>query len=136
MFTKIRAIIIAVKDVDEALKTYKDNFGMEAYHIDNQPQLGVKRALIHVGDGVIEFIAPLDPPKGAGVYVAEFLQTHGEGAYMVALSVDNKDSAIKSMTEKGVKVINTDPELQAKGFPVIVLPKSAKGIRIDLVEER
>ena len=133
MFTKIRAIHMAVKNVEEAAKTYKDNFGIEATSFNTLPDLGVKNALIPIGDAVIELLEPLNPQEGP---VAKFLQNRGEGVYMAAFEVENIDSAVKSLQDKGVPLLNADPESQARGIPVFIHPKAGKGLMIEVVEKR
>ena len=112
MFTKIRAAHIAVKNVEEAAKLYTENFGLQVSQSGAQPALGIKNAILPIGDAIIELIEPLDPEQGP---VAKFLQNRGEGIYMMALEVENLDSAIQSLTEKGVRLLSADPESRAKG---------------------
>ena len=132
MFTKIRAIHMAVKNVEEAAKTYKDNFGIEATSFNTLPDLGIKNALIPIGDAVIELLEPLNPQEGP---VAKFLQNRGEGVYMTALEVENIDSAVKTLQERGVPLLNADPESRAKDIPVFIHPKASKGLLIELSEK-
>ena len=133
MFSKIRAIHLAVNDVEKAKKIYADNFGVEATSSETLPALGIKNALLPVGDAVIELIEPLDHEQGP---LANFLKKRGEGAYMVALAVDNIDSAVKELKQKGVRLMNDDAESRAKGIPVFIHPKSTNGLLIELVESK
>jgi len=133
MFKKVRAIHVAVNDLEEAKKLYADNFGLEAFNSGELPLLGIKNAFLQVGDAVIEFIEPLNREEGP---VSKFLDTRGEGIYMIALEVDNIDSAIESMQKKGIRLISADAESRAKGIPVYIHPKSTKGILIELVEKK
>lgn len=129
MFTRIRSVMIAVNNLDESAKLYADSFGVQAGKpVDNQAG-GVKEAAGPVGDCQIEFLEPLDPQEGA---VAKFLQKRGEGVYMIAVEVENLDAAVKSLTEKGVRLLNADPESRAKGAHVYIHPKSTKGVLIQL----
>jgi len=133
MFKKVRAIHVAVNDLEEAKKLYADNFGLEAFNSGELPLLGIKNAFLQVGDAVIEFIEPLNREEGP---VSKFLDTRGEGIYMIALEVDNIDAAIESMQKKGIRLISADAESRAKGIPVYIHPKSTKGILIELVEKK
>ncbi len=129
MFTKIRAVHVAVKNVEEAAKLYTDSFGLQVSASGTNPAAGVKQAVLPIGDAVIELIEPLDPQEGP---VAKFLQSRGEGVYMIALEVEDLDSAIQSLTEKGVRLLNADPESRAKGVHAFIHPKSTKGVLIQL----
>ncbi len=130
MFSKIRAIHLAVNSVEEAVKDYADNFGLEAYKTDTLPELGIKNALLQVGDAIIEFIEPLEPGQGP---VARFLEKRGEGVYMTAMEVENLESAVKDLKARGVPLINDNPESREKGLPVFIHPKASRGLLIELV---
>jgi len=132
MFTKIRAVHIAVNNVEEAAKLYTDNFNLQVSASGSNPAEGIRQAVLPVGDAVIELIEPLDPEQGP---VAKFLQNRGEGVYMMAWEVENLDSAIQSLTEKGVRLLNADPESRAKGVNVFIHPKSTKGVLVELVQK-
>ena len=131
MFTKIHNVIIAVKNVEEAAKEYTDNFGFQVSKSGAVPELGIKNALFPIGDAIIELIEPLTPGQGP---VAKFLQTRGEGLYMIELEVENMDSSIQSLSEKNVRLLGTDPESRAKGGQVYIHPQSTKGVLIQLVQ--
>ena len=132
MFTKVRAVHVAVDNVEEAAKLYADNFGLEVSKSATLPALGIKNAILPIGDAIIELIEPLDPEQGP---VAKFLQSRGGGVYMIALEVENIDSAVQSLQEKGVRLLSADAESRAKGIPVFIHPKATKGLLIELVEK-
>ena len=131
MFTRIHNVVIAVNDVEEAAKLYTDSFGLKVSKSGTLPQLGIRNALLPIGDATIEFIEPLDPQQGP---VTKFLQSRGEGLYMIELEVKSIDSAIQSLSEKGVRLLGADPESRAKGSLVFIHPQSAKGVLIQLVQ--
>ena len=132
MFNKIRAIHLAVNDVESAAKDYKDNFGIEAYDIGPRPDLGIKNGFLAVGDAVIELIEPLVAGEGP---VAKFLAKRGEGVYMTAIEVEDVDAAVKDLEAKGIPLINADPESRASGAAPFIHPKAARGLMIELIEK-
>jgi len=132
MFTRIYNIVVAVNDIEEATKMYADNLGMKLDRSGTAPDLGLKNAFFNVGDAVIELVEPLDHEQGP---VAKFLQNKGEGVYMIDLEVENVDSAVKSFTEKGVRLLGADPEARAKGSRVFIHPQSTRGVLVQLVEK-
>ena len=131
MFTRIRAVQVAVKNAEEAVTLYTDSFGLHVSKSETLPEQGVRNAFLPIGDAVIEFIEPLDPQQGP---VTRFLQSRGEGIYMIALEVESIDSAVQSLREKGVRLLGDDPESRAKGSPVFIHPHSAKGVLIELLQ--
>lgn len=132
MFTRIRAIHIAVKNLEEATQVYTDNLGLQVSQSGTMPELGIKNAILPIGDAIIELIEPLDAEQGP---IPRFLQNRGEGIYMIALEVENIDSAIQSLGEKGVRLLGTEAESRAKGNPVFIHPQSSKGVLIELVQK-
>jgi len=132
MFTRIRAVHIAVNNVEEAASEYSEKLGLKVSRSGVMAEMGIKNAILPAGDSVLELIEPLDPQQGA---LARFLQNRGEGVYMIALEVDDLESAIKSFQSKGVRLIDAEPESRAKGGPVFIHPKSTHGVLIELIEK-
>ena len=132
MFTRIRAVHIAVKNVEEAASEYSEKLGLEVSRSGAMPEMGIKNAILPVGDSVLELIEPLDPQQGA---LARFLQKRGEGVYMIALEVDDLESAIKSFQSKDVRLIDADLESRSGSGPVFIHPKSTHGVLIELIEK-
>jgi methylmalonyl-CoA/ethylmalonyl-CoA epimerase len=132
MFNRIRVIHVVVHSIEEAAKDYKERFGLEATTSGDRPDLGIRNAILPIGDAVIELIEPLDREEGP---LPKFLQNRGEGVYMTGWEVDDIDEAVKSLQEKGVRLVNADPESRAKGAQVFLHPKSTHGVLIELVEK-
>ena len=132
MFTRVRAVHIAVNNVEEAAGEYSENLGLQVSRSGTMPEMGIKNAILPVGDSILELIEPLDPQQGA---LSRFLQNRGEGVYMIALEVDNLESAIKSLQSKGVRLIDAEPEARSRGGPVFIHPKFTHGVLIELIEK-
>lgn len=132
MFKNILAIHLAVNSVDEAAKTYADNFGIEPFKSGSEPALGIKNALLQLGDAVIELIEPFEAGQGP---VAKFLEKRGEGVYMTAVGVEDLESTVADLRAKGVPLINDNPEAREQGAPVFIHPKASHGLMIELLEQ-
>ena len=132
MFTRIRAIHIAVNSVKETTKDYTERFGLKVTRSGEVPVVGIRNAFMPIGNTNLEIVEPLDPSQGP---LAKFLQTRGEGVYMMAWEVEDLEKAIKELQAKGVRLINSEPEARKKGVPVFIHPKFAHGIMIELVEK-
>ena len=133
MFTKIYNVVIAVNNLEEAVKQYTESFGLKVSKSGPLPQLGIKNAFLPVGDAVLELIEPLDHEKGP---VANALKARGEGLYMIELEVKDIEQAVQAMTKKGVRLLGADPASRAKGVPVFIHPQSTKGVLIQLVQHK
>ena len=132
MFTRVRAVHIAVNNVEEAASEYTEKLGLQVSRSGDMPQMGIKNAILPVGDSVLELIEPLDRQQGA---LARFLQNRGEGVYMIALEVDDLEATIKSLQSKEIRLIDADPESRSRGGPVFIHPKSTHGVLIELIEK-
>jgi len=132
MFTRIRAVHVAVNNVEEAAREYEQAFGLKVLRTEAQPHNGVKIAVLPLGEGVIELIEPLNPDEGP---VAKALKNRGEGIYMIALEVDGMDAALSSLQAKEVRLIGDDAESRAKGVQPFIHPKATHGVLIELVEK-
>ena len=132
MFNKIRAVHVAVKNVEESTKQYTEKLGLSVSESGTHEELGIKNAFFPIGESMIELIEPLDHEQGP---IAKFLKNRGGGIYMIALEVDDLDSTIKSLEEKGVRLLSTDAESRAKGIPVFIHPQSTSGVLIELVKK-
>lgn len=132
MFSKIRCVHIAVKNIDNAVRDYSEYFGLQVSKSGELAELGVRNALLPVGDAFIEFLEPINKEEGP---LAQFLQNRGEGVYMMAWEVESVDGAVEELQKKGVRLINADPESRAKGANVIIHPKASHGVMIELLEK-
>ena len=70
MFTKIHNVVIAVKNVEEAAKLYSNNFGLQASKSVTRPDLGLRNALLPIGDATIE-LATFRARREAAGWTAE-----------------------------------------------------------------
>ncbi|MBI4283216.1 MAG: VOC family protein [Chloroflexi bacterium] len=133
MYTRIHNIVIAVKNLEEATKLYTEGLGFHVARFGSGVSpWGLKNVFLSLGDATIELVEPIDPQQGP---VAKFLQNRGEGVYMLHLGVENLDSAIQALTEKGIRLLGADPESRAKGSEVFIHPQSTKGVLIEISED-
>ncbi len=131
MIKKVHHIAIAVKNIDEAVKLYENLFGVKPSKIETIPEQGVKAALIPIGDGSeIELLEPIDPDGG----VAKFVENKGEGIHHICFEVDDIDSTLKTIAEKGYQLIDKKSRKGLVGKIGFVHPKSTRGVLIELAE--
>lgn len=133
MFNKVSVLHMAVNSLAEATKDFQERFGMKVTRTGELASEGIRTAIMPIGgDVVIEFIEPVNKTEGA---VAKFLQTRGEGVYMMGWEVDSIDQTVKELQAKGVRIINAEPEARARGANVFVHPKFGHGLMIELMEK-
>ncbi len=121
-------VAIAVRDMDEAVKIWRDmGFDVEYEIVEEQK---VKVGIIHMGDARIEILEPteVDSP------ISKFLEKRGEGLHHLAVKVDDIEKEIEKLKEMGYRLIDERPRIGAGGKKIaFVHPKSAK-ILLELVE--
>ncbi|ABW18001.1 methylmalonyl-CoA epimerase [Alkaliphilus oremlandii] len=128
---KVDHIGIAVKNLDEALKFYKDILGLDCVGTEVVEEQKVKVAFLPVGDTEVELLESTaeDGP------IAKFIEKKGEGIQHIAFRVDSIEAAIEEMKENGVKMIDETPRYGAGGARIAFChPKSTGGVLVELSE--
>jgi methylmalonyl-CoA/ethylmalonyl-CoA epimerase len=115
IFTGVLQIAVVVKDLDESMKKYWEEYGIGPWTIytfdpstvsdmiirNERMDYAMRLALTDIDGVQWELIEPLDEKS---IY-AEFLKEHGEGLHHVAFGVDNYDEAMAAFKGKGIGVL-------------------------------
>lgn len=128
---KIDHIGIAVKNLDETLKFYRDVLGLEVEGTEVVEEQKVKVAFLPVGDTEIELLESTadDGP------IARHIERSGEGVQHIAFEVDNIQEGIDYMKSKGMRMIDEEPRYGAGGAKIaFVHPKSSHRVLVELTE--
>jgi methylmalonyl-CoA/ethylmalonyl-CoA epimerase len=129
---RIDHIGIAVPSIDEYLKIYED-LGLKSQGIEEVTEQKVKVCFLPVGDSEIELLESTDP-EGP---IAKFIEKKGPGIQHIAIRVDNIESAILDLKEKGWKMIDETPRYGAGNASIAFAhPKSAGGVLLELTQRR
>jgi methylmalonyl-CoA/ethylmalonyl-CoA epimerase len=132
MIEKLDHIGIAVKDIDEALKFYRDVLGLKCTRIEEVEGQHVKIAFLPAGDVNLELVQATHPDSA----VAKFIEKRGEGVQHIALRVKNIEGAMQYLKEKGMEMIDAIPRKGGHGSKIVFLhPKNSFGALIELVEK-
>ncbi len=114
IFKKVVQIGIAVKDLNKALRTYADDYGIGPWSVYNWTPNTVKDmirngkrvdhkyrlATCRIGDMEIELMGDLDDKN----LYSEFIKQHGEGIQHIAYEVEDYDKAVEFFRKKGLIV--------------------------------
>jgi methylmalonyl-CoA epimerase len=125
---RIDHVVIAVPDLEAAVATYQENFGLVKVSGGEVPSLGIRNAFLQIGDAQIELMTPLTD-QGP---VANFLAKQGGGMYLLALEVDDLEAAVAELQDKGVRVNVT--EGSAGQRLAFISPKATHGVLLQLLE--
>ena len=121
---------IAVKQIEDALKTYK-LLGIVPGHREVVSDQGVELQMLPVGEARLELLQPMN----ADSPVSKFIQKKGEGLHHIALKVPDITAALESCREEGIRLIDNQPRLGAGGCMIaFVHPASTGGVLVELVE--
>jgi methylmalonyl-CoA/ethylmalonyl-CoA epimerase len=133
LFTAIDHVGIAVPDLDVAIATYRDSFGMEVVHEETNEEQGVREAMVAVGDSgsCIQLLAPLDESST----IAKFLDRSGPGLQQLAYRVTDVEQVSAILRERGLRLLYDDPRRGTAGSRInFIHPKDAGGVLVELVE--
>ena len=130
---KIDHIGIAVSNLDEAVKLYRDVLGLELHGTEVVPEQKVRVAFLPVGDTEVEL---LESTSAEGP-IAKFIEAKGQGIQHIAFRVNDIEAALEEMKAKGMRLIDDKPRYGAGGAKIAFLhPKSTGGVLIELCERK
>jgi methylmalonyl-CoA/ethylmalonyl-CoA epimerase len=133
MLGRLNHVAIAVSDLAEAARRYRDKLGATVSAPQTLPEHGVSVVFVELPNTRIELIAPLSDASP----IAKFLERHPEGGmHHLCYEVDDVRSARDRLTREGARVLGDgEPKIGAHGKPVIFLsPKDFFGTLIELEE--
>jgi len=130
VFGRIDHIGIAVEDIDGELELYEKSYGMELSLRETVEEQGVEAALLNVGDGHVELMAPTGPDTPVG----KFLAKRGPGMHHVAYEVSDLRATLAELAEAGADLIDPSPREGLFGLEVaFVHPDSVHGVLSEVV---
>jgi methylmalonyl-CoA/ethylmalonyl-CoA epimerase len=122
---------IAVEELDGALATYGETFGMELVHREVIAEHGIEAALLEVGEQHIELLAPLWADSSVG----RFLASRGPGLHHVAYRVGDIDAALAELLSRDVEMIDSAPRPGIRASRIAFIhPNATGGVLTELVE--
>jgi methylmalonyl-CoA/ethylmalonyl-CoA epimerase len=132
MFVGMDHVGVAVRNLDEAIKAYRDILGFELEGIHTLSERKVRVAFLSSGGQTgVELLEPLDRDST----IAKFLDTRGEGIHHFAIRVKNIEAALEDLKKKGVALIDEKPNMGVGGKKIaFVHPKSTRGVLLELCE--
>ena len=133
MLNRLNHIAIAVTNLDEGIKIYKDILGVQVSKKLALPKHGVTTVFINLSNTNIELLEPL----GRDSPINNFLiKNPSGGVHHLCYEVSNIKESVECLTNAGYKILGDGiPREGAHGKPVIFLhPKQFMGTLIELEE--
>ncbi len=130
MIRQISHIGLVVKNLEQARDLYSSVF-----NLDSSPPIverDLKVSMVQIDNTKIELMEPI----GDEGVLAKFLQRHGEGIHHICFEVNHIDSALESLSAKGIELVDKEPRPGAEGRIAFLHPRSTHGVLIELVEKK
>ncbi len=122
---------IAVKSLDESLRFYRDQLGLEVSLRETVEHEKVNVAMLPLGEPRIELLEP----AAADSVIGKFLEKRGEGLHHVAIRVPDLAASAERLKSSGARLLN-EPRKGAGGhLYVFVHPSSTGGVLLELIQE-
>jgi methylmalonyl-CoA/ethylmalonyl-CoA epimerase len=132
MLEKIDHIGIAVKDIEQAIRLYREVFGVEPSLVYESEYTKAKIAFFPIGEVKVELIQPTNPES----VMAKFLENKGEGIHHISFKVKDVDQSLGEVEKKGVQLIDKKSRKVRENERVAFLhPKSTNGVLFELIQE-
>jgi len=131
MVEKIDHIGIAVENLTESIKFYKDILGLELHGTETVEEQKVKVAFFPVGNSEIELLESTDP-EGP---IARFIAAKGQGIQHIAFRVEDIENTLEKLKALGVRLIDEKPRYGAGGAKIEFLhPKTTNGVLVEICQ--
>jgi catechol 2,3-dioxygenase-like lactoylglutathione lyase family enzyme len=134
-------VILAVRDLAAAERSYARLLGRSASWRGEDPGLGTANALFRVGEAYLELLAPAE---ASGGWLRQRLDERGEGLLGFALATPDAEACAKALAERGLH-----PEPPARGIgrdsesgafrewrSVFLPPAETRGVLVFGIEHR
>jgi methylmalonyl-CoA/ethylmalonyl-CoA epimerase len=131
MIGRLNHVAIAVPDIEQAAKIYRDTLGARVSEVVPQPAHGVSTVFIMLPNTKIELLEPLGEESPIG----KFLERNPEGGiHHLCYEVDDIIAARDQLKERGARVLGDgEPRTGAHGRPVLFLhPKDFCGTLVEI----
>ena len=131
MLGRLNHVAIAVPDLDQAIRTYRDILGAKVSRPQAEPLHGVTVVFVELPNTKIELLEPL----GAASPIKGFLDKNPSGGiHHVCYEVADIIAARDHLKAQGARVLGDgEPKIGAHGKPVLFLhPKDFSGTLVEL----
>ncbi len=134
MIKGIYGINIAVKDLAEAIRKYERMFEVKSEPMgeDDFSFPGLIGARLDINGTVITLISYTDENTS----VAKFINTKGEGLFLLSVETDDIDEEVETLKDKGLTFVLREPVGGDYGKVNFVHPKSAHGVQLEIYQPK
>jgi methylmalonyl-CoA epimerase len=134
MNVEIDHIAIAVSNLEEGLRFYKQLLGMRVSQEETVEAERVNVAMLPAGVAADSPRIELVEPTDRNSVIAKFIENRGPGLHHIALRVDDLAAATERLKVEGAHLLN-EPQQGAGGHVyVFVHPAATGGVLLELIQ--
>ncbi len=128
MITAVPRVAIAVRDMDEAIRRFRDSLGFRVRELDGiVDELGIRIAMGSSSTmSHIELMAAEQPERPLSRSLLRFLDRRGEGLFAMMLYADDPDAEAEEIARRGPTALPLMPEAGGRDFH----PRDTAGVLI------
>ena len=131
MKVELDHIGIAVSQLNESLKFFRDALGLEISECEEVQSQRVRAHFVPVGTATLELLEATAEDSA----IARFVERKGPGLHHITLRVEDLSMVLNQLRDRGVQLIDEVPRPGAEGARVAFIhPSSAHGVLVELKE--
>jgi methylmalonyl-CoA epimerase len=130
IFKKFDHIGVVVEDLRKSMDELSDFFDLECQEVMEIKDAGIRIAFYPLGSGQMELIEFQKPIADVDPIVTR----PGSGIQHVAFQVDDFQQALKTLTDKGLKLVKGFPRSGAHGQVAFFYPTEGLDLLIEICE--
>ena len=128
----IEHVAIATHSLEEFAPFWRDILGIRNRRREILESEGVTIDIYDTGNGKIEFLTEY----GENSTITKFLAKKDTTIHHLCLEVDDITDAVKEFRQKGIRIVNEDPQRGAEGYSVVFIhPESTGGVLVELCQK-
>lgn len=122
MFEHIHHVAYVVSDMDEAVRIFRDTFGLElSERMVMEGERSVEMAAFRCGPTLIELLHPINHPP-----LAQFLEDHGPGLHHIAFAMKDLPEGIEKLRDRGIYA--SEPFVAPTGWKIAYFDLDRSGL--------
>ncbi len=130
MIQKVHHVGVVVRDIEQAMRFYRDTLGLSVHKLETIQEQGVRAALLTLGDSEIELLEPVVPDTG----VARYLERKGEGLHHICFQVDDIERDLNTLKMRGTEMIDQQTRIGLAGRICFLHPSAMDGALVELCQ--
>ncbi|MDP9236404.1 MAG: methylmalonyl-CoA epimerase [Chloroflexota bacterium] len=130
MIKKVHHVGVVVRDMEQAMRFYRDTLGLPIRKQQPIPDQGVEAALLTLGDSEIELLQPTRSDTG----IARYLERKGEGLHHICFEVDDVQRDLELLKTRGTEMIDQQTRIGIAGRICFLHPNAMDGTLVELCQ--